>query len=220
MPVDPNAPLVVTGLARVPEIARGRVRDYRIRWACEEIDLPYAERLLDLWGGKPTSFFHEQPWGQVPVIHDHGVRFFESGAAMLHVAEKDARLLPAEPQARALAISWLFAALNSVEPWLFELLNVTVFSRDAEWARLRRPSLFDYLGARLDRLVDALGDKDWLEGGFTIGDLAMASVLRQAEGSALIRDRPTLDAYLERAKNRPAYQRAIAAQLATLETVG
>lgn len=217
MPVDPNAPLVITGLAWAPDFARGYVRDFRARWACEEIGLPYAERLIELRGGKPESYFHEQPWGQVPVIHDGGVRFFESGAAMLHIAEKDERLLPAEPQARALAISWLFAALNSVEPWLFELVDVTLFSKGEEWAKLREPSLNEFLGKRLDPLEKAVSDQDYLEGRFTVGDLAMASVLRQAEGRPILQERPALAAYLTRCLARPAYRRAIDAQMAAFK---
>ena len=215
MPVDPNASLVITSLAWVPDVVRGHVRDFRPRWACEEIGLAYAEQLLETRGGKPESFFDEQPWGQVPVIHDGGIRLFESGAAMLHIAEKDTRLLPNDAQARALAISWLFAALNSIEPLMFELTNVTFFAKGEEWAKLRRPSLDEFLGGRLDRLADALGDKDYLEGDFTIGDLAMASVLRIAEQSRLMKARPVLAAYLARCLARPSFQRAIDAQIAS-----
>lgn len=216
MPVDPQAPLRVTALGWVPPPARGKVRDLRVRWACEELDLPYAERLIDP-RAKPEPYFAEQPWGQVPVLHDGDLRLFESGAILLHLARKAPGLLPADPQGEASAISWLFAAFNSVEPWMFELVTVDFFARDEEWSKLRRPSLVAFLGERLDRLADALGDKDWLEGAFTVGDLAMASVLRIAERTELLPARPTLDAYLKRAVARPAFARALDAQLAAFD---
>ncbi|CAM3063197.1 Glutathione S-transferase [Sphingomonas antarctica] len=215
MPVDPSSPLVITSLAWVPEFARGHVRDYRARWACEELGLDYAERLVGT--PRPDSYYHDQPWGQVPALHDGDIELFESGAIMLHLAEKGETLLPAGAQARARAISWLFAAMNTIEPLMFELTNVNVFARGEEWAKLRKPSLYEFLGQRLDRLADSLGDKDWLEGDFTIGDLAMTSVLRVGEGSASMKQRPTLTAYLERAKARPAFRRAIADQLKSFE---
>ena len=216
MPVNPQAPLRVTALGWVPPFARGHVRDLRVRWACEELGLDYAERLIDP-RAKPESYFAEQPWGQVPVLHDGDLRLFESGAILLHLARKAPGLLPADPQGEASAIGWLFAALNSVEPWMFELSNVDLFARGEEWATLRRPSLLEFLGRRLDRLADALGDKEWLEGGFTVGDLAMASVLRIAEHSELLPKRPALDAYLKRAVARPAFGRALDAQLAAFD---
>lgn len=213
MPVDPASPIVITAFKWVPSFAQGYVRDYRARWACEEIGLDYAERLIDVQD-KPESYFAEQPWGQVPVLHDNGVEMFESGAILLHLAQKSPALLPDDPQARARAISWLFAAFNSIEPFMFELTTVDFFAKDAAWAKLRRPGLIEFLGRRLDRLADALGDKDWLEGRFTVGDLAMASMLRIADHSELLPQRPTLAAYLERAMDRPAFKRAIEAQRA------
>lgn len=213
MPVNPDSPLVITAFKWVPSFAQGQVRDYRARWACEEIGLDYAERLIDVQN-KPKSYFADQPWGQVPVLHDGGVEMFESGAIMLHLAQKSPVLLPDDPQERARAISWLFASLNSIEPLMFELTNVDLFAKDEEWAKLRRPGLVEFLGQRLDRLADALGDKDWLEGEFTVGDMAMASVLRIADHSELLPQRPALDAYVKRAMDRPAFKRAIDAQLA------
>ena len=213
MPVNPRSPIVITAFKWVPPFAQGQVRDYRARWACEEIGLDYAERLIDVQH-KPESYFADQPWGQVPVLHDHGVEMFESGAILLHLAQKSPVLLPDESQARARAISWLFAAFNSIEPLMFELTNIDFFAKNEEWAKLRRPGLVEFLGQRLDRLADALGDKDWLEGEFTVGDLAMASMLRIADHSELLAQRPALAAYLQRATERPAFQRAIEAQLA------
>ncbi len=216
MGVNQNAAIVVTAFKWVPDFAQGHVRDYRARWACEEIGCDYAEHLIDVQN-KPESYYAEQPWGQVPALKDDGVQMFESGAIMLHLAEKNTVLLPEDPQARARAISWLFAALNSIEPLMFELTNVDLFAKDEEWAKLRRPGLVEFLGQRLDRLSDALGDKDWLEGDFTVGDLAMASVLRIADHSELLPERPKLAAYLKRAMDRPAFKRAIDAQLAAFQ---
>ena len=216
MAVDPASPLSITALNWVPPFARGHVRDLRARWACEELGLDYAERLIDV-RAKPDAYFAEQPWGQVPVLHDGGVHLFESGAILLHLARKRPGLLPADPQCEATATSWLFAALNSVEPWMFELSTITVFAQGEEWANLRRPSLLAFLSQRLDRLAAALGDGDWLDGDFTVGDLAMTNVLRIAEHSELLSERPTLAAYLARATARPAFQRALAAQLAAFD---
>ncbi|MBN8812178.1 MULTISPECIES: glutathione S-transferase family protein [unclassified Sphingomonas] len=207
----------ITGFNWVPDFARGYVRDLRPRWACEEIGLPYAMRLISPVPPKPASYFGEQPWGQVPVLHDGDIRLFESGAILLHLAEKDTRLLSRDPQQRATSIAWLFAALNSVEPGLFELGNVTLFSKDAEWAKLRLPSLMEDMGKRLDRLADALGEREWLGEGFSVADIAMVTVLRNADGSTLITSRPALAAYVERGMARPAFRRAMAAQLADFQ---
>ena len=214
MPVTAHAPLEITAFNWVPDFARGFVRDLRPRWACEEIGLPYSERLINAAGPKPDGYHAEQPWGQVPVIKDEGIEIFESGAILLHLAEKDERLLPSDPQARQRTISWLFAALNSVEPMMFELSTIEIFARDEPWAPLRLPSLLASAGQRLDRLADALGDKEWLVGTFTVADIAMATVLREADRTDLVSSRPVLAAYLARAIARPAYERAMAAQLA------
>ncbi len=213
MAVNPSADIAITAFEWVPPFAQGLVRDLRPRWACEEIGRDYAERLISDMD-KPVEIFREQPIGQVPVIKDRGVEVFESGAILLHIAEQDARLLPADPQRRARAISWTFAALNSVEPMMFELTNIRIFAKDEEWARLRQPSLMAFAAARLDKLSDALDGKDYLDGAFTVGDIAMATVLRFAGGTDLVSSRPRLDAYLKRCLDRPAFSRALDAQLA------
>lgn len=213
MPVDPHAPLTITGFDWVPDFARGFVRDLRPRWACEEIGLPYAERLISAVD-RPQSHFRDQPWGQVPVMDDGGIRLFESGAILLHLGESYPGLLPVEPQLRADALSWLFAAFNSVEPMMFEWGNVTLFAADEPWAQLRRPSLHAFIGARFDRLATALGDREWLAGSFSIADIAMATVLREAQDTDLLASRPVLAAYLARAIARPAFGSALEAQLA------
>lgn len=180
MAVDPQARLVITAFDWVPDFARGFVRDLRPRWACEEIGLPYAQRLISAVN-RPAEHYRDQPWGQVPVIDDGGIRVFESGAILLHLGEKHSDLLPIEPQLRADTLSWLFAAFNSVEPMMFELGQVTMFAADQPWAELRKPGLLAAIGKRFDRLADALGDREWLTGRFSIADIAMATVLREAQ---------------------------------------
>lgn len=196
----------------VPDFARGFVRDLRPRWACEEIGLPYRTRLISAVE-RPACHYADQPWGQVPVLRDGQVTMFESGAILLHLGEKDARLLPREPQARANATSWLFAAFNSVEPFVFELGAVDLFSKDEPWAKLRRPSLVETIGQRLDRMSDALGERDHLADRFSIADIAMATVLRELGETDLVSSRPVLQAYLDRCLARPAFERALQAQL-------
>lgn len=213
MPVNPDSKIEVTAFDWVPDFARGHVRDLRPRWACEEIGLDYAEHLISAIN-RPADHFLFQPWGQVPVLNDDGVRLFESGAILLHLAEKDARLMPRDAQGRASVLAWIFAAYNSVEPMLFELNNVDIFARDEEWAKLRRPSLIEFIEGRLGRLNDAMGDKQYLVGDFTAADIAMASVLREAVDAGLIAGQPRLQAYLDRCLARPAFQKALAAQLA------
>lgn len=216
MPVNENAPLEITAFKWVPDFAQGFVRDLRPRWACEEMGLDYAERLIAV-DPRPAGYFNEQPWGQVPALKDNSIQLFESGAILLHLAGKDERLLPVDPQARATVISWLFAAYNSVEPFFFELGNVDIFSAGEEWAKLRRPGLLETIAQRLDRLSDALGEQEYLAGDFSVADIAMATVLREAGDTDLLTSRPRLDAYLARCIGRPAFQRALDAQLAVFK---
>lgn len=205
--------VTITGFDWVPGFARGYVRDLRVRWACEEIGCDYRMDLIDP-RNKPADHYARQPWGQVPTLTDGGIEWFESGAILLHLGERDARLLPADPAARARTISWLFAAYNSVEPWFFQIGDVTLFSADQPWAELRRPSLIADAGKRLDRLVAALGDRKWLAGDFSIADIAMVTVLREDGGTGVVSNRPALAAYVKRGTARPAFQRALSAQLA------
>ncbi|MEM8695192.1 MAG: glutathione S-transferase family protein [Pseudomonadota bacterium] len=208
--------ITITAFKWVPDFAQGYVRDLRPRWACEEIGLVYEERLIE-GDPRPKSYFAEQPWGQVPVLDDDGVHLFESGAILLHLAEKDETLMPRDPQGRATTISWLFAAFNSIEPFIFELNEIDIFSKDEEWATLRRPSLLDTLGGRLDRLADALGDKDYLTGTFSVADIAMATTLRDTGDTDLIPNRPALATYVERCLARPGFQKAHGDQLAAFK---
>ena len=211
--LDPSASLEITAFEWVPDFAQGFVRDLRPRWACEEAGLPYAERLISAVE-RPTWYFAEQPWGQVPHLKDGDVSLFESGAILLHLGEKSEALLPRDPQGRATATAWVFAALNSVEPLAFELANVVIFAKDEEWAKLRRPSLEAFLTKRLDHLQTALGNRDWLAGQFSVADIAMSTVLREIRNDGMLGGHPKLEAYVERATGRPAFERALAAQLA------
>ena len=214
MPVNPDAPLELTAFRWVPDFAAGLVRDLRIRWALEETGRDYRIRLLDALSPRPPEYFLEQPFGQVPAIRDGDVRLFESGAILIHLAVEDERLLPFDRAARMRAVAWLISALNSVEPMIFELVNIDIFHRGEAWTKERRPQVIDKIRARLKLLSDALGDKDWLEGSFTIGDLMMVSVLRNLRHTELVAEFPNLRAYVARGEERPAFQRALADQLA------
>lgn len=207
----------ITTLNWVPAFARGFVRDLRPRWACEEAGFEYDLRLIDV-ADRPEWHFKEQPWGQVPTAKIGNVRLFESGSILLHLGEYSDKLLPSDPQWRADAISWVFAALNSVEPMVFELGNITLFAKDEEWAKLRRDSLHEALARRLSRLADAMDTREWLAGNFSIADIAMATVLREVESNDRLEQHPVLCDYLERALARPAFGRALQAQFDTIDS--
>ena len=213
MPIATDAPIEITAFAWVPPFAAGYVRDLRPRWACEELALPYSERLISAVE-RPEWYFEEQPFGQAPYMRDGEICMFESGAMLIHLAEKTGRLLPPEGQARASVLSWLIAAFNSVEPMVFELTNVEVFSRKEEWAKLRRPSLLEALGRRLDQLSATLGNAEWIAGDFSIADIAMVTVLREAAARGVLEAHPALQAYVARGTARPAFETALADQLA------
>jgi glutathione S-transferase len=214
MPVDPNASVEITTFKWVPPFAEGLVRDLRIRWALEEIGRPYRLRLLDATQPRPADYLLEQPFGQVPAYRDEEVQLFESGAILIHLAISEERLLPVERATRMRSVAWLIAALNSIEPAILELITIDVFSKGQDWARERRPQVVEKIRARLGQLSDALGDKEWLEGRFTIGDLMMVAVLRQLRHTDLLAEHPNLAAFVERGQARPAFQRALADQLA------
>jgi glutathione S-transferase len=212
MPVNPNAPIEITAFAWVPEFAQGVVRDLRVRWALEEAGLDYRVRLLGQQ--RPTEYLQEQPFDQVPVFRDGTVHIFESGAIVQYLGEKNETLLPTDPQGRYRAIQWTYAALNSCEPAVINLLLIDLFFVGQEWAKLRRPGAEDFVKLKLKRLSDWLGDKEWLEGRFTIGDLLMITVLRFLRHTDLVAGFPNLDAYVKRGEARPAFQRALTDQLA------
>ena len=218
MPVDPNAAVRITAFNWVPDFARGYVRDIRVRWALEESGVAYSVRKLEAMGDRPADYFAEQPWGQVPSYRDEEVQLFESGAIALHIGRKFGTLLPRDEAGRARATAWVIAALNSVEPFLAQLPTIDIFHAGEAWTKERRPQVIEMIERRLDRLSEWLGNKDWLEDEFTAGDLLMADVLRIVEREdGLLEQRPNLLDYMERAKARPAFQRAMAAQLADFE---
>ncbi|MPZ12106.1 MAG: glutathione S-transferase family protein [Kiloniellaceae bacterium] len=217
MSVDSNADIEISAFTWVPDFAKGLVRDLRVRWALEEAGLSYRERLLDARQERPEDYFQEQPFGQVPIYRDGGIHMFESGAIVLHIAESSEVLMPRDPVGRARATTWVLAALNSVEPRITELANIDLFNADADWARARRPEVERKVRERLGRLAAWLGDKDHLEGRFTAGDLMMATVLRNLRQTDLVAEQANLAAYVARCEARPAFQQALAAQLAPFE---
>lgn len=217
MPIDSNAAIEITAFNWVPDFAKGVVRDLRVRWALEEAGLDYRVRLLDAMTERPQDYFLEQPFGQVPVFVEGDLRMFETGAILLHIGERTEVLLPRDEIGRARATCWLIAALNSIEPMIFELINIDIFNRDEEWAKLRRPEAEKKVRDRLKRVSDWLGDKEHLEGRFTVGDLMMTTVLRNLRHTMLVAEHPNLAAYQARCEARPAFQRALAAQLADFE---
>ncbi|HEU4876360.1 MAG TPA: glutathione S-transferase family protein [Sphingomicrobium sp.] len=214
MPVDPTASTEITAFRWVPDFAAGLVRDLRIRWALEEIGRPYKVRLLDALHPRPADYFLEQPFGQVPAYRDDEVHLFESGAILIHLGLGDERLLPADTNGRGRAIAWLVAALNSVEPAIFELSAIDLFNRGEAWTRERRPQVIDKIRERLRLLAEALGDRDWFEGRFTIGNLMMVSVLRNLRNTGLVAEQRRLAALVARGEARPAFEQALADQLA------
>ncbi|MBO0749596.1 MAG: glutathione S-transferase family protein [Porphyrobacter sp.] len=211
----------ITTLKSVPAPAKGLVRDIRVRWALEEAGLPYSVRPLDmrtdLRAHRPAEYLAQNPFGQIPVYRDDEVTMFETGAIVLHIGESSEALLPRDPQGRARATSWLLAALNTIEPATWNYAMLRVFYGGQDWAEQARPIFEETARRRLEPVAAYLGDKDWLEGDFTAGDLMMVSVLKVAGRSGLLDAYPTLAAYQARGEARPAYQRALAAQLADFE---
>jgi glutathione S-transferase len=204
----------ITAFKWVPPFVQGLVRDLRVRWALEEAGLPYEEKLLA--PGEQNSPAHRasQPFGQVPVYEEDGLTLFESGAIVMHIGERCPALLPQDPAKRARARTWMLAALNSVEPHVQSLTAIDLFFANEEWARLRRPSAEKMAQARLDQLAAALDGRDYLENEFTAGDLMMSTVLRFLRHTELVQNMPVLAAYQVRCESRPAFGRALAAQLA------
>lgn len=214
MPVESNAGTEITAFRWVPGFAQGLVRDLRVRWALEEIGRPYRVRLLDALNPRPAEYFEEQPFGQVPFYRDGEVELFETGAILIHLGLQDERLLPPGHAQRMRGIAWTIAALNSVEPAVVGLLNIDFFNADIPASKELRPRAVERIEGRLKRLSDALGDKEWLEGRFTIGDLMLVAVLRQLRHTDIVSKFPRIAALMERAEARPAFKRALADQLA------
>ena len=204
--------IIVTAFNWVPPFAQGLVRDLRIRWALEEAGLAYEVQLMDP-RNKPADYRAWQPFGQVPAYEEDGLRLSESGAILLHIAERSPVLSPKDAGARARMTSWVFAAVNSIEPSLQNLAEVDFFYPDEDWAKARRPVVVAFAQRRLAALAEALAGRDYLDEGFTAGDLMMATVLRIARHTDLVSE-AGLAGYVSRCEARPAFQTALAAQMA------
>ena len=206
--------ITITAFERSPDRGRGLARDMRLRWALEEVGQPYEVRLLSFEAMKEPAYTAIHPFRQIPTYEDGPLAIFESGAIVLHIAERYAGLLPDEANARARAIAWIFAALNTMEPPIVERGMAFLFERDKPWYDERHSMLEDRVRRRLEELSTRLGTADWLDGDFSVGDLMMVTVLHRLGGSGLLEKQPNLAAYVARAEARLAYQRAFADQLA------
>ena len=204
----------ITAFERSPDRGRGLARDMRVRWALEEVGQPYDVRLVSFSEMKESAHRALHPFGQIPTYEEGDLALFESGAIVFHIAERHAGLLPDDANARARAIAWMFAALNTVEPPIVERECATLLERDKTWYEERLPILEDRVRVRLGELSSRLGDADWLDDAFSAGDLLMVTVLRRLSGSGLLEKYPNLSAYVARGEARPAYRRAFDAQLA------
>jgi glutathione S-transferase len=209
--------ITLTGYNWVPDFARGLVRDLRVRWALEEAGLEYRVKLITHEEKLTPSYRALQPFSQVPAYQDDDVQLFESGAIVLHVGRKSATLLPSDETGRARATAWVFAALNSVEPFIMGLIDVDLFSREEPWAKQSRPHWEGQVKKRLSDLAERLSGREWLEDRFTAGDLMIATVLRILRHTDLVTSDPTLAPYLARCESRPAFQKALADQMASFK---
>jgi glutathione S-transferase len=209
--------ITVTAFSSVPPLAQGLVRDLRVRWALEEAGLEYRTRLIGAEDKDTADYRARQPFGQVPVYEEDGLVLFESGAIVLHIGARSEALLPADPAKRARAVTWVFAALNSIETFVQPLVAIDLFYADQEWAKLRRPGALEAAERRLAALAAWLGKREYLEDSFTAGDLMMTSVLRFLRHTDVLDRQPALKAYKERCEARPAFVKALADQLASFE---
>ena len=206
--------ITITAFERSPDRGRGMARDMRVRWALEEAGLSYQVKLLSFEEMKQPAYLASQPFGQIPAYEEDGLTLFESGAIILHIGDRHGGLWPSDPHGRARATAWMFAALNTVEPPILEREMPKYLERDESWYEARMPLLDRRVNQRLSDLSNWLGDREWLEGDFSAGDLLMVTVLRRLTGSGLLELYPNLPPYIARAEARPAYQRAFADQLA------
>jgi glutathione S-transferase len=207
-------PITITAFERSPDGGKGLARDTRVRWALEEVGQPYAVRLVSFRAMKEPAHLALHPFGQIPTYEEGDLALFETGAIVFHVAERHAGLLPSDGNARARAIAWMFAAVNTVEPPILELVNAKILEGDKPWSRERWPLVVDRVRDRLTPLSARLGRADWLDGGFSAGDLMMVSVLLRLRPSGILDEFANLAAYVARGEARPAYKRAFAAQWA------
>lgn len=206
--------MTVTAFKSVPPFAQGLVRDLRVRWALEEAELPYQVRLIDAADQQRPDYLAQQPFGQVPVLQDGELTLFESGAIVLHIGARSERLLPADAARRARAVTWLLAALNTIEVPVSELADIDLFHAGEAWTAERRPQVEQALHQRLAQLAAQLGERPWLDGDFSAGDLMMTTVLRSLRHTRIVEDYPNLHAYQLRNEARPAFQRALDGQMA------
>jgi glutathione S-transferase len=206
--------ITITAFERSPDGGKGLARDTRVRWALEEVSQPYEVRLVSFRAMKEPAHLALHPFGRIPTYEEGEFVLFETGAIALHIAERHAGLLPADANARARAITWMFAALNTVEPPILELANARLLEGDKPWSAERLPLVKDRVRVPLNQLSVRLGDADWLDGAFSAGDLLMVSVLLRLRPSGILDEYPTLAAYVARGEARPAYKRAFDAQLA------
>ncbi|NOK38870.1 glutathione S-transferase family protein [Corallococcus exercitus] len=206
--------ITITAFERSPDGGRGLARDTRVRWALEEVGQPYKVRLVSFRAMKEPAHLAVHPFGQIPTYEEGDLALFETGAIVLHIAQRHAGLLPEDANARARAVTWMFASVNTVEPPILDLQNALFLEGDKPWHAERLPLVKDRIRGRLNQLSVRLGDADWLDGAFSAGDLMMASVLLRLRASGILDEYRNLAAYVARAEARPAYKRAFEAQLA------
>jgi len=206
--------ITITAFERSPDGGKGLARDTRVRWALEEVGQPYKVRLVSFRAMKEPAHLALHPFGQIPTYEEGDLALFETGAIVLHIAEQHRGLLPDDANARARAITWMFAALSTVEPPILELSNARILEGDKPWSAERLPLVKDRVRGRLGPLAARLGDADWLDRAFSAGDLMMVSVLLRLRPSGILSEFPNLAAYVARGEARPAYKRAFEAQLA------
>jgi len=216
MPLDPNATTVVSAMRNLPDFAHGLVRDVRVRWALGEIGRPYRTELYEGMQPRPDEYRQWQPFGQIPAFRDERVELFESGAILLYLGQDDERLLPRDERARWRATAWLIAALNSVEPMLMQIVALDIFHAGNDWAKQARPAALEFANMRLKSVSDALGDGEWIAGGFTVADIMLVTVLRNLRHTQIVAAFPNLAAYQARGEARPAFRQALADQAAEL----
>lgn len=204
----------ITAFEQSPDEGQGLARDMRVRWALEEVGQPYEVRLVSFKELKQPAHLALHPFGQIPTYQEGDLALFETGSIIFHIAQRHPGLLPKNENARARAITWMFAALSTMEPPIIEREQIPYAEGDRPWHAERVPLMDDRVRVRLDQLSNRLGDADWLDGAFSAGDLMMVMVLRRLEGTGLVEEYPNLSAYVARGQARPAYQRAFDAQLA------
>lgn len=212
-----NQAPTITAFANSPDRGQGLARDMGVRWALEEVGQPYEVRLVSFKELKDEAHRACHPFGKIPTYEEAGLTLFESGSIVFHIAETRAGLFPKDANARSRAITWMFAAFSTIEPPILEFSAAFLFEKDKSWYDERLPMLQKNIRVRLGELSNYLGDREWLEGQFTAGDLVMINVLRRLKRSGMLNEFPNVAKYVERGEARPAFQRAFAAQLAVFK---